>query len=173
MAMAMLARIAAGEDPAAERAHARAMRAVPTLREALEAYLAAAPRPQSGKAALYRTSVHRHLGAWLERPLDTITHEDIEHCFARLSAEAGWMPANDAVRVLGALYRQQCAGIEILHDPVEQWRGCGRAVPPPALSPHSATGAGAAALEQGDRGRGAQPHRARRLPLRPLHRPRP
>ena len=55
MAMAMLARIAAGEDPAAERAHARAMRAVPTLREALEAYLAAAPRPQSGKAALYRT----------------------------------------------------------------------------------------------------------------------
>ena len=140
IAMAMLVRIAAGEDPAAERAHARAMRAAPTLHQALEAYLAAAPRPQSGKATLYRTSVHRHLGAWLERSLDTITHEDIEHCFARLSAEAGWMPANDAVRVLGALYRQQCAGIEVLHDPVEQWRVAGgrshrqryRRIPPPA-----------------------------------------
>ena len=77
------------------------------------------------KAAVYRKAVHRHLGCWVERRLDTITHEDVERCFARLTAETGWMPANNAVRVLGALYRHQCAGIDVLHDPVERWRSAG------------------------------------------------
>ena len=120
-----LARIAAGADPAAERAHARALRAVPTLGEALEAYLTAGRAPTARKAAVYRKAVRRHLGCWVERRLDTITHEDVERCFARLTAEAGWMPANNAVRVLGALYRHQCAGIDVLHDPVERWRSAG------------------------------------------------
>lgn len=140
MAEDALARIAAGTDPAAERAHARALRAVPTLGEALEAYLAAGHAPTARKAAVYRKAVHSHLGCWLERRLDTITHEDVERCFVRLTAEAGWMPANDAVRVLGTLYRHQCADIDVLHDPVEQWRSLGgrlhrqrrRHLPPPA-----------------------------------------
>ena len=125
MAGEVLARIAAGEDPAAKRARARALRAVPTLGKALEAHLSAGHAPTARKAAVYRNAVHRHLGCWLERRLHTITHEDVGHCFARLTAEAGWMPANDAVRVLGALYRHQCAGIADLHDPVEQWRAAG------------------------------------------------
>ena len=125
MAEDTLARIAVGTDPAAERAHARALRAVLTLGEALEAYLTAGHAPTARKAAVYRKAVHRHLGCWLERRLDTITHEDVELCFARLTEEAGWMPANDAVRVLGALYRQQCTGIDVLRDPVEQWRAAG------------------------------------------------
>ena len=140
MATDLLARIADGADPAEERARARALRAVPTLREALEAYLAAGHAPTARKAAVYRKAVHRHLGAWLERPLDTIEREDIERCFARITADAGWMPANDAVRVVGALYRQQCNVIEALHDPVEQWRAAGgrlhrqrhRRIPSPA-----------------------------------------
>ena len=140
MAEDNLARIAAGADPAAERAHARALRAVPSLGEALEEYLAAGHAVTARKAAVYRKAVHRHLGCWLERRLDTITDEDIEHRFARLTADAGWMPANDAVRVLGALYREQCAQIGSLHDPVERWRSAGgrlhrqrrRQIPPPA-----------------------------------------
>ena len=140
MAEDTLARIATGADPAAERAHARALRAVPTLGEALQEYLAAGHAPTARKTAVYRKAVHHHLGCWLERRLDTITDEDIEHRFARLTADAGWMPANDAVRVLGALYHEQCDQIGILHDPVERWRSAGgrlhrqrrRQIPPPA-----------------------------------------
>ena len=46
----------------------------------------------------------------------------------------------------------------------------GRAVPPPAQPTHPAAGIGAALLAPGHRDRRAQPCRARRLPLRPLHR---
>ena len=50
------------------------------------------------------------------------------------------MPANDAIRVLGTLYRRTCADIEGLHDPVARWRAAGgrshrqrrRPLPPPA-----------------------------------------
>ena len=46
-----LARIAAGADPAAERAHARALRVVPTLGEALDAYLTAGHAPTARNMA--------------------------------------------------------------------------------------------------------------------------
>ena len=137
MAEEMLVRIAAGEDPAAERAKARAM---PTLREAFEEFLAAGPERKAGTIAVYRRNFHRHLGSLLERPLDTIAAGDVEQCFSRLTAEAGWVPANNAVRMLGSLYLRRCIDIEGLHDPVDQWRATGgrphrqrsRRIPPPA-----------------------------------------
>ena len=137
MAEEMLVRIAAGEDPAAERAKARAM---PTLREAFEEFLAAGPGRKAGTVAVYRRNFHRHLGSLLERPLDTITARDVEQCFSRLTAEAGWVPANNAVRMLRSLYRRRCIDVEGLHNPVDQWRAAGgrshrqrsRRIPPPA-----------------------------------------
>ena len=109
MAEEMLVRIAAGEDPAAERARARAM---PTLREAFEEFLAAGPERKAGTITVYRRNFHRHLGSLLERPLDTITARDVEQCFSRLTAEAGWVPANNAIRMLRSLYLRRCIDIE-------------------------------------------------------------
>ena len=137
MAHEMLGRVAAGDDPAAERARARA---VPTLRQAFEEYLSAGPARKPGTLASYRLTVYRHLGSWLERPLDGIARKDVEHCFGRLSAEAGWVQANNAVKMLHALYRRQCVDVQGLHNPVEQWRAAGgrlhrvrrRRISPPA-----------------------------------------
>ena len=137
MAHEMLGRVAAGQDPAAERAKARAM---PTLREAFEEFLAAGPERKAGTIAVYRRNFHRHLGSLLERPLDTIAARDVEQCFSRLTAEAGWVPANNAIRMLRSLYLRRCIDIEGLHDPVDQWRATGgrphrqrsRRIPPPA-----------------------------------------
>ena len=137
MAHEMLVRVAAGHDPAAERARARAM---PTLREAFEEFLAAGPERKAGTIAVYRRNFHRHLGSLLERPLDTIAARDVEQCFSRLTAEAGWVPANNAIRMLRSLYLRRCIDIEGLHDPVDQWRATGgrphrqrsRRIPPPA-----------------------------------------
>ena len=122
MAHEMLGRVAAGDDPAAERARARA---VPTLRQAFEEYLSAGPARKPGTFASYRLTVYRHLGSWLERPLDGIARKDVEHCFGRLSVEAGWVQANNAVKMLHALYRRQCVDVQGLHNPVEQWRAAG------------------------------------------------
>ena len=124
IAQETLGRVAAGEDPAQERARTRAM---PTLREAFEEYLSVGPARKAGTIATYRRTVYRDLGAWAERPLDTITRKDVEQCFHRLSAESGWVQANNAVKMLQSLYRRQCVDIAGLHNPVEQWRtGGGR-----------------------------------------------
>ena len=137
MAHEMLGRVAAGQDPAAERARARA---VPSLREAFEEYLGAGPERKAGTIASYRSTVCKDLASWLARPLDTISRKDVEQCFNRLSAEAGWVQANNAVKMLRALYRRQCVDVQGLHNPVDQWRAAGgrlhrerrRRIPPPA-----------------------------------------
>ena len=137
MAHEMLGRVAAGQDPAAERARARA---VPTLREAFEEYLGAGPERKASTIASYRSTVCKDLASWLARPLDTISRKDVEQCFNRLGAEAGWVRANNAVKMLRALYRRQCVDVQGLHNPVDQWRAAGgrlhrerrRRIPPPA-----------------------------------------
>ena len=137
MAHEMLGRVAAGQDPAAERARARA---VPTLREAFEEYLGAGPERKASTIASYRSTVYKDLASWLARPLDTISRKDVEQCFNRLSAEAGWVQANNAVKMLRSLYRRQCVDVQGLHNPVDQWRAAGgrlhrerrRRIPPPA-----------------------------------------
>ena len=80
MAHEMLGRVAAGQDPAAERARARA---VPTLREAFEEYLGAGPERKASTIASYRSTVCKDLASWLARPLDTISRKDVEQCFNR------------------------------------------------------------------------------------------
>ena len=72
MAHEMLGRVAAGQDPAAERARARA---VPTLREAFEEYLGAGPERKASTIASYRSTVCKDLASWLARPLDTISRK--------------------------------------------------------------------------------------------------
>ena len=136
-AQEILGRVAGGEDPAGDRARSRAM---PTLREAFEDYLAVGPERKKSTLASYRSTVHRDLGPWIDRPLDTISRKDIEQCFNRLTREAGWVQANHAVKLLRALYRRQCIDFEGLHNPVDQWRAAGgrpnrvrrRRIPPPA-----------------------------------------
>ena len=137
MAREMLGRVAAGEDPALERARRRAM---PTLREAFEEYLKAGPERKPRTVALYRRTAYKHLEAWLDRPLDGISRKDVEQCFARLTAEAGWVQANHAVKMLQAIYRRQCIDVDGLRNPVDQWRAGGgrlhgrrrRRIAPPA-----------------------------------------
>ncbi len=132
-----LGKVAAGEDPAGERARTRAM---PTVREAFEDHLLAGPERKPSTLAHYRSAVYRDLASWLDRPLDTISRRDVEQCFARLTRDAGWVQANSALKMLLALYRRQCIDIEGLHNPVEQWRAGGgrfharkrRRIPPPA-----------------------------------------
>ena len=132
-----LGRVAAGEDPAAERARTRAM---PTLREAYEDYLTAGPERKASTIATYNGTVYRDLGDWLDRPLDTIARRDIEQRFHRLTKDAGWVQANNAVKMLRALYRRQCIDVPGLHNPVDQWRAAGgrpnrvrrRSIAPPA-----------------------------------------
>ena len=119
---------------------ARRRAAMPTLREAFEEFLAAGPGRKAGTVAVYRRNFYRHLGSLPERPLDTITARDVEQCFSRLTAEAGWVPANNAVRMLRSLYLRRCVDVEGLHNPVDQWRATGgrshrqrsRRIPPPA-----------------------------------------
>ena len=136
-AQEILGRVATGEDPAVDRARSRAM---PTLREAFEDYLAVGPERKKSTLDCYRNTVYRDLGACLDRPLDTISRKDVEQCFNRLTREAGWVQANNAVKMLRALYRRQCIDFEGLHNPVDQWRAAGgrpnrvrrRRIPPPA-----------------------------------------
>ena len=137
LAQETLGRVAAGEDPAAGRARSRS---VPTLGEAFQDLLDAGPARKDSTVAAYRSTVHRDLGDWTGRTLDTIDRRDVERRFNRLTEEAGWVQANHAVKMLRTLYRRQCIDCEGLHNPVDQWRAAGgrphapkrRTIAPPA-----------------------------------------
>ena len=122
LAQETLGRVAGGDDPATERALGRT---VPTLREAFEEFLAAGPKRKESTVAVYRCTVYRSLGAWIDRTLDTIDRRDVEKCFLRLTNEAGWGQANSAMKMLRMLYRRHCIDIQGLHNPVDQWRPAG------------------------------------------------
>ena len=132
-----LGKVAAGEDPAAGRTRSRS---VPTLREAFEDFLAAGPARKPRTVEVYRRTVYLDLEPWLDRSLNTISRRDVEQCFNRLTAGIGWVGANSAVTMLGALYRRQCVDVQGLHNPVAQWRAAGgrlhrqrrRRIQPPA-----------------------------------------
>ena len=122
IAQKTLGQVADGDDPAAARARSRT---VPTLREAFEDYLAAGPRRKDSTLAVYRSTVHKDLGDWLNRSLATIERRDVEQRFQLLTENAGWVQANNAVKMLRVLYRRQCIDHEGLHNPVDQWRAGG------------------------------------------------
>ena len=132
-----LGKVAAGEDPAEGRTRSCS---VPTLREAFEEFLSVGPERKASTLETYRRTVYMDLEAWLDRSLNTISRRDVEQCFNRLTSEIGWVGANSALTMLGALYRRQCVDVEGLHNPVAQWRAAGgrlhpqrrRRIAPPA-----------------------------------------
>ena len=84
----ILGRVALGDDPLAERARRRAM---PTLRQAFEDYLAVGPRRRDSTIANYRRDVEKDLGDWLDGPLDDIDRRDVKQRFRQLTERAGWV----------------------------------------------------------------------------------
>ena len=133
----ILGKAALGEDPAGDRARSRAM---PTLHQAFEDYLAAGPRRRDSTIASYRRAVHKDLGDWLDRSLDDIDRRDVEQRFRQITEHAGWVQANIAVKLLGAIYRRPCLDFDDLRNPVERWHAGGgrlhrprrRRIQPPA-----------------------------------------
>ncbi len=132
-----LGKVAAGEDPAEGRTRSRS---TPTLREAFEEFLSVGPARKPRTVEVYRRTVYHDLADWVDRSLNTISRKDVEQCFNRLTSEIGWVGANSAVTMLGALYRRQCVDVQGLHNPVAQWRAAGgrlhrqrrRRIAPPA-----------------------------------------
>ena len=122
MAQETLGKVAAGEDPAEGRTRSRS---TPTLREAFEDFLSAGPARKPRTVAVYRRTAYHDLADWVDRSLNTISRKDVEQCFNRLTAEIGWVGANSALTMLGALYRRQCVDVQGLHNPVAQWRAAG------------------------------------------------
>jgi len=117
-AQELLGRAAGGRDPAGERAMARAM---PTLGEVCDDYIESG----RGRAAVTQRSYRRYatlyLGDWRARPIDAISHRDIENRFRRITERHGWAPANQAISFLRSVYRRACVDHEALRNPVELW----------------------------------------------------
>ena len=118
LAQRVLGKVASGDDPAEERAEARAM---PTLGDAFEDYMAANPNRSKRTDELYRYEAKRYLGDWLSRPLDAIARRDVEARFNRITEDHGWSPANRAMSLLRSVYRRPCVDLEGLRNPVDLW----------------------------------------------------
>ena len=114
----LLGEVADGRDPAGQRAEARAM---PTLADAFEDYMAANPGRSKRTNELYRYEVNRYLGDWLPRLLDAIERRDVETRFNHITADHGWSPANRAMSLLRSVYRRPCVDLEGLRNPVDLW----------------------------------------------------
>ena len=118
LAQKALGRVADGDDPAEDRAEARAM---PTLGDAFEDYMAVNPNRSRRTNELYRYEAKRYLGDWLTRPLDAITRRDVEGRFNRITEDHGWSPANRALSLLRSVYRRPCVDLDGLRNPVDLW----------------------------------------------------
>ena len=118
LAQNLLGQVAGGADPAYERAKARAM---PTLGEAFEEYMAVNPNRSKRTDELYRYEANRYLGDWLTRTLDSIARRDIEVRFNSITADHGWSAANRAISLLRSVYRRPCVDWDGLRNPVDLW----------------------------------------------------
>ena len=118
LAQNLLGQVAGGVDPAYERAKARAM---PTLADAFEEYMAVNPNRSKRTNELYRYEANRYLGDWFTRPLDTVTRRDVEVRFNTITADHGWSPANRAISLLRSVYRRPCVDWDGLRNPVDLW----------------------------------------------------
>ena len=121
-AQELLGRVAAGEDPAGERARAREL---PRLADACKEYIKAGHGWAESTERGYRRYAALYLGDWLSRPLDSITRRDVESRFRLLTERHGEMPANQCLSFLRSVYRWPCVDHEGLHSPVEQWLAAG------------------------------------------------
>ena len=122
LAQTTLGKVAGGDDPAGERAEARAM---PTLGDAFRDYMAANPSRSQTTNKLYRYQTNRHLCDWLSRALDAITRRDVEARFNRITADHGWSQANQAMSLLRSVYRRPCVDLDGLRNPVDLWLAAG------------------------------------------------
>ena len=122
MAQEMLGRVAGGDDPAGERAGARAL---PTLGEACEEYIASGRQRAAETQRSYRRYAGLYLGDWLARPLDAIDRRDIEARFHLVTERHGAVPANQCLSFLRSVYRRPCVDHQGLRNPVEQWLAAG------------------------------------------------
>ena len=118
MAQELFGRVAAGDDPANERAVARG---IPTLEEAFEDYMAANPNSKARTVERYRQNVRVNIPDWRSRPLDAITRRDIEGRFNHITMNHGWATANQTISLLRSIYRRSCVDHEGLRNPVELW----------------------------------------------------
>ena len=107
-------RVAGGADPAYERA-------MPTLGDVFEEYMAVNPNRSKRTNELYRYEANRYLGDWLTRPLDAVARRDVENRFNSITADHGWSPANRAISLLRSVYRRPCVDHDGLRNPVDLW----------------------------------------------------
>ena len=121
-AQSLLGRVAAGEDPAAQRAEARGL---PTLGEAFEDYMKVNPNRSANTNKVYRQNLRVNLSDWVNRPLNAITRRDVETRFHRITEQHGWAGANQTMKMLRSLYRRPCVDYEGLKNAVELWLAAG------------------------------------------------
>ena len=118
LAQELLGRVAAGGDPAGDRAEARG---IPTLADAFDGYIAANPNRAASTERLYRQNLRVNLSDWLARPLGAITRQDVEARFNLVTEKHGWAAGNQTLSMLRSIYRRPCVDHEGLRNPVELW----------------------------------------------------
>ena len=118
MAQELLGRVAGGNDPAGERASARAL---PTLGETCDEYIENRRGRVESTQKSYRRYTNLYLGDWRPRALDAITRRDVEARFQLLTERHGPVPANQCMSFLRSVYRRPCVDHEGLRNPVELW----------------------------------------------------
>ena len=92
-----------GRRPARGRA---CTRSIPTLRKTFENWLAVGPRRGDSDVDNCRRTVHTDLGDRLDRSLDEIDRNDVERRFQELTERPGWVQANSAMKLRGAICRR-------------------------------------------------------------------
>jgi integrase len=119
-AQKLLASMAAGKDPTAEKAKRKVRGA--TLQDVLERYLTVRNlKPNTVRA--YKSMVPRCLGDWLDVPVASITREMVEqrHMSLRRTTKqntTGEAQANTVMRMLGTLLNFAAANYEIDGKPI-------------------------------------------------------
>ena len=108
-AQELLGRVAGGDDPAGERADARAL---PTLGEACDDYIASGRHLADVSRRSYRRYSSLYLGDWRLRALDAITRRDIETRFHLITERHGAVPANQCLPFVRLVYRRPCVDYE-------------------------------------------------------------
>ena len=121
-AQALLGRVAAGEDPAKERAEARGL---PTLAEAFEEFISVNPNRSEYTDKVYRRNLRLNLSDWINRPLNAISRRDVEKRFIRITEQRGWAGANQTMKMLRSVYRRPCVDHDGLRNPVDLWLAAG------------------------------------------------